>query len=85
MNHQNGSATFPRVPGKPPAVTPAQTRFARHRHAQVGNVSAYGDGSVFLYHQDGHGTVRWLVDRSGSVLDFTRFHDADDAHPVTRH
>jgi hypothetical protein len=58
-----------------PSLTLAQSRFAREREAYRGSDSGLGDGSVFFYHDDKLGTVRWLVDRSGRLLDTERFHN----------
>lgn len=59
-----------------PSLSLAQARFAREREACCGSVSGVGDGSVFFYRDGELGTVRWLVDRSGRLLDTERFHRA---------
>ena len=65
-----------RVLEEHPSLSVAQSRFAREREACRGTFSGLGDGSVFLYHDDQLGTVRWLVDQSGRLLDTERFHSA---------
>ena len=64
----------PRVLEEQPSLSVAQSRFAQEREACCGSFSGLGDGSVFFYHDDQLGTVRWLVDRSGRLLDRERFH-----------
>ena len=60
-----------------PSLSVGQSRFAREREACWGPFSGLGDGSVFLYHDDQLGTVRWLVDRAGRLLEFERFHTGE--------
>lgn len=55
-----------------PVLTPAQMRFARLHRARPG-CSGAPPGSVFFYHDDVHGTDRWLVGIYGEVLEATYF------------
>jgi hypothetical protein len=67
----------PNVLEEQPSLSVAQARFACEREACRGPFAGLGDGSVFFYHDDQLGTVRWLVDRSGHLLDTERFHTSD--------
>jgi hypothetical protein len=55
-----------------PVLTPAQMRFAREHGARPG-FARVSDGSVFFYRRHYRGTERWLVDISGTVLEFASF------------
>ena len=70
----------PNVVEEHPSLSVSQARFAREREACRGPLSGLDDGSVFFYHDDQLGTVRWLVDRSGHLLDTERFHTSDARH-----
>ena len=70
----------PNVVEEQPSLSVSQARFAREREACRGPFSGLDDGSVFLYHDDQLATVRWLVDRSGHLLDTERFHTSDARH-----
>lgn len=51
-----------------------QARFAHEHHAIPGLRSADADRNVYVYHEGGLTTDRWLVDGIGQVVDFMRFH-----------
>lgn len=51
-----------------PVLSMAQMRFAREHRARPGRATA-GHGRVLLYREEQGGTMRWLVDSAGEVLD----------------
>jgi hypothetical protein len=54
-------------------LSPAQTRFARKNGALVGPEAYGGGGAVFLYREGPMLTRRWLVDRTGRVVQYDTF------------
>jgi hypothetical protein len=53
------------------SLTAGQQRFARANRATVGPEGTVG--GVFMYRREPWGTVRWLVDRDGTILDQQSF------------
>jgi hypothetical protein len=57
------------------SLSAAQQRFAKANRASVGPEGTVG--GVFMYRRETWGTVRWLVDRDGTILDQVSFRDAE--------
>jgi hypothetical protein len=55
------------------SLSPAQLAFAHRMGAEARLRSQFDDGAMFFYREDMWGADRWLVDRSGQVLDHEHF------------